>query len=65
VGLLKEIAPRLSRIAIFGIRGLNATQFAVTETAAWRACYRIERRLGAHTYRPSNEEIRITSSRDQ
>jgi putative ABC transport system substrate-binding protein len=28
VGLLKEIFPRLSRIAIFGIRGVNAAQFA-------------------------------------
>jgi putative tryptophan/tyrosine transport system substrate-binding protein len=34
VGLLKEIVPRLSRIAIFGIPGVNATQFAATETAA-------------------------------
>jgi putative tryptophan/tyrosine transport system substrate-binding protein len=34
VGLLKEIVPRLSRIAIFGIPGLNAPQFAATETAA-------------------------------
>jgi putative tryptophan/tyrosine transport system substrate-binding protein len=34
VGLLKEIIPRLSRIAIFGIPGLNAPQFAATETAA-------------------------------
>jgi putative tryptophan/tyrosine transport system substrate-binding protein len=34
VGLLKEIVPRLSRIAIFGIPGLNAAQFAATETAA-------------------------------
>jgi putative ABC transport system substrate-binding protein len=33
VGLLKEIVPRLSRIAIFGIPGLNAPQFAATETA--------------------------------
>jgi putative ABC transport system substrate-binding protein len=32
VGLLKEIVPRLSRIAIFGIHGLNAAQFAATET---------------------------------
>jgi putative ABC transport system substrate-binding protein len=32
--LLKEIVPRLSRIAIFGIPGLNALQFAATETAA-------------------------------
>jgi putative ABC transport system substrate-binding protein len=34
VGLLKEIVPRLSRIAIFGIPGLNAPQFAATEMAA-------------------------------
>jgi hypothetical protein len=34
VGLLKEIVPRLSRIAIFGIPGLNAPQFAATEIAA-------------------------------
>jgi putative tryptophan/tyrosine transport system substrate-binding protein len=34
MGLLKEIVPRLSRIAIFGIPGLNAAQFAATETAA-------------------------------
>jgi putative ABC transport system substrate-binding protein len=34
VGLLKEIVPRLSRIAIFGIPGLNAPQFKATETAA-------------------------------
>ena len=33
VGLLKEIVPRLSRIAIFGIPGLNVAQFAATETA--------------------------------
>jgi putative ABC transport system substrate-binding protein len=34
VALLKEIVPRLSRIAIFGIPGHNAAQFAATETAA-------------------------------
>jgi putative ABC transport system substrate-binding protein len=34
MGLLKEIVPRLSRIAIFGIPDLNAAQFAATETAA-------------------------------
>jgi putative tryptophan/tyrosine transport system substrate-binding protein len=34
MGLLKEIVPRLSRIAIFGISDLNAAQFAATETAA-------------------------------
>ena len=32
VGLLKEIVPRLSRVAIFGIPGLNAAQFAATDT---------------------------------
>jgi putative ABC transport system substrate-binding protein len=34
LGLLKEIVPHLSRIAIFGIPSLNAPQFAATETAA-------------------------------
>jgi putative tryptophan/tyrosine transport system substrate-binding protein len=34
VGLLKEIVPRLSRIAIFGVPGLNALQFTATQTAA-------------------------------
>jgi putative ABC transport system substrate-binding protein len=33
VGLLKEIVPRLSRIAVFGVPGLNAAQFAATESA--------------------------------
>jgi putative ABC transport system substrate-binding protein len=35
IGLLKEIVPRLSHIAIFGIPGLNVAQFAATETVAW------------------------------
>jgi len=34
VGLLKEIVPRLSRIAIIGIPGVNAPQFAATVAAA-------------------------------
>jgi putative ABC transport system substrate-binding protein len=34
LGLLKEIFPRLSHIAMFGVPGLNALQFAATETAA-------------------------------
>ena len=34
LGLLKEIVPRLSRIAIIGVPGLNASQFAATEAAA-------------------------------
>jgi putative ABC transport system substrate-binding protein len=33
VGLLKEIVPRLSRIAIFGDPGLNALQFTATAKA--------------------------------
>ena len=33
VGLLKEIVPRLSRIAIFGIPDLNAAQFAAAAAA--------------------------------
>jgi putative ABC transport system substrate-binding protein len=34
LGLLKEIVPRLSHIAIIGVPGLNALQFTATETAA-------------------------------
>jgi putative tryptophan/tyrosine transport system substrate-binding protein len=34
VGLLKEIVPRLSHLAIFGIAGLNAAQFAAAAAAA-------------------------------
>jgi putative tryptophan/tyrosine transport system substrate-binding protein len=34
LGMLKEIIPRLSRIAMFGIPGFNAAQFAAMETAA-------------------------------
>ena len=34
MGLLREVLPRLSRIAIFGVPGLNALQFTATETAA-------------------------------
>jgi putative ABC transport system substrate-binding protein len=34
LGQLKEVVPRLSRVAIFGVPGLNALQFAATETAA-------------------------------
>jgi len=33
VALLKEIVPRLSRIAIFGVPGLNAAQFAAAAAA--------------------------------
>ena len=33
LGLLMEIVPRLSCIAIFGVPGVNALQFAATETA--------------------------------
>ena len=33
VGLLKEVVPRLSRIAIFGIPGLNVAQFAAAKNA--------------------------------
>jgi putative tryptophan/tyrosine transport system substrate-binding protein len=33
VGLLKEIVPRLTRIAIFGVPGLNAAQFAAAAAA--------------------------------
>jgi putative ABC transport system substrate-binding protein len=34
VGLLKEIVPRLSRLAVFGIPGINTAQFAATAAAA-------------------------------
>jgi putative ABC transport system substrate-binding protein len=34
IGLLKEIVPRLSHIAVFGIPGLNAAQFAAATAAA-------------------------------
>ena len=34
IGLLKEIVPRLSHIAVFGIPGLNAAQFAAAAAAA-------------------------------
>jgi putative ABC transport system substrate-binding protein len=34
VALLREIFPRLSRLAIIGVPGLNAVQFAATEAAA-------------------------------
>jgi putative tryptophan/tyrosine transport system substrate-binding protein len=34
LGLLREVLPRLSRIAIFSIPGLNAPQLAAMETAA-------------------------------
>jgi putative tryptophan/tyrosine transport system substrate-binding protein len=42
VGLLKEIVPRLSRVAIFGVPGLNAAQFAATETAARALALEVE-----------------------
>src|SRR5215471_6504986 len=34
IGLLKEFVPRLSRIVVIGIPGLNEAQFAATETVA-------------------------------
>ena len=34
LGLLREVVPRLSRLAIVGVPGLNAVQFAATEAAA-------------------------------
>jgi hypothetical protein len=42
LGLLKEIVPRLSRIAIFGVPGFNAPQFAATETAARALAVEVE-----------------------
>jgi len=40
--VLKEIVPRLSRIAVFGIPGLDAPQFAATVTAARWAGVEVE-----------------------
>jgi putative tryptophan/tyrosine transport system substrate-binding protein len=34
LGLLREVLPRLSRVAVLGVAGLNAVQFAATEAAA-------------------------------
>ena len=34
LALLREVLPRLSRLAIIGVPGLNAVQFATTEAAA-------------------------------
>jgi putative ABC transport system substrate-binding protein len=42
VGLLKEIVPRLSHIAIFGIRGLNAAQFAAAAAAVQAVALKAE-----------------------
>src|SRR5262249_14981311 len=42
VELLREILPRLSGIAIFGVPGLNALQFAATETAARTLAFKAE-----------------------
>jgi hypothetical protein len=41
LGLLKEIVPRLSRIAIIGVPGLNALQFAATEARCGRSELRL------------------------
>jgi putative ABC transport system substrate-binding protein len=42
LGLLIEIVPRLSSIAIFGVPSFNAPQFAATETAARGAGVEVE-----------------------
>jgi putative tryptophan/tyrosine transport system substrate-binding protein len=42
VGLLKEIVPRLSRIAVFSDPGLNALQFTATENAVRALALEIE-----------------------
>jgi putative tryptophan/tyrosine transport system substrate-binding protein len=34
LGLLKEVVPHVSRVAIFGVPGLNTAQFKASETAA-------------------------------
>jgi putative tryptophan/tyrosine transport system substrate-binding protein len=42
IGLLKEIVPQLSHIAVFGIPGLNAPQFAATAAAVKTAAVEAE-----------------------
>jgi putative ABC transport system substrate-binding protein len=42
IGLLKEIVPQLSHIAVFGIPGLNAAQFAATAAAVKTAAVEAE-----------------------
>jgi ABC-type uncharacterized transport system substrate-binding protein len=42
IGLLKEIVPQLSHIAVFGIPGLNAEQFAATAAAVKTAAVEAE-----------------------
>ena len=50
VGLLKEMVPRLSRLAIFGIPGLNSLQFASTKAAT-----------EAFALEPETIEVRVPS----
>jgi putative ABC transport system substrate-binding protein len=54
IGLLKEIVPRLSRIAIFGIPGLNVAQFAATEKVA-----------RAHTLEAEVMEVHVANDFEQ
>jgi putative ABC transport system substrate-binding protein len=42
VALLREIFPRLSRLAIIGVPGLNAVQFTATEAAAQAVGVKVE-----------------------
>jgi putative tryptophan/tyrosine transport system substrate-binding protein len=42
IGLLKEIVPRLSHIAVFGNPGLNAAQFGATAAAVKTAAVKAE-----------------------
>jgi putative tryptophan/tyrosine transport system substrate-binding protein len=43
IGLLKEIVPHLSRIAIFGVPGLNTAQFVAAESAVQALALEAER----------------------
>jgi putative tryptophan/tyrosine transport system substrate-binding protein len=43
IGLLKEIVPHLSRIAIFGVPGLNTAQFVAAENAVQALALEAER----------------------
>ena len=68
--LLKEIVPRLSRIAIFGVPGLNAPQFAATYHGGaggrglrlqfWRCGSRMTY-MGRYTRRPERGTSKLVS----
>jgi putative ABC transport system substrate-binding protein len=61
IGLLKEIVPQLSHIAVFGIPGLNAAQFAATAAAVKTAAVELKllkwrsRMTGGVLWRPPRQ----------